>query len=192
MSNLSPYVFIKNIKFIKFIGHKKKSPTCTIIYRLLLLVKIMLVPGNSWNMILTYRAFQMQENTFIWVGSAKTGVANVHKNMLDTKKNVHHTSFLVCLSTSSACLCIHTHRQRCPIWISSHCFEVSSLDILHFAYFWCQSLRFTEHNDGTPLKWILNLPLFCELHGVFGCRQPVADSKHSGFIHCDPFVKIWN
>ena len=92
----------------------------------------------------------------------------------------------------TASLCIHTRRPRCPIWISSHCFEVSSLDFLHFAYFWCQSLTFAEHNDRTPLKWILNLPLFCELHGVFGCRQPVADSKHSGFIHCDPFVKIWN
>ena len=26
MSNLSPYVFVKNIKFIKFIGHQKKVP----------------------------------------------------------------------------------------------------------------------------------------------------------------------
>ena len=62
----------------------------------------MLVPGNSWSMILTYRAFQMQENMFIWVGSAKTCVANIRKNMSDTKKNVRRTSFSVCLSTSSA------------------------------------------------------------------------------------------
>ena len=65
---------------------KMQSPTCDIIYWLLLSWKQLFAPSCSERMCFSYLAFLLPENMHSWIQSAKTDMSNVGGRALDNRK----------------------------------------------------------------------------------------------------------